>query len=285
MTGRALFVFSMLTLLTACGGKNESVRKEDAAARVNDTYLAKDELLGLVPAGTSKKDSIAIVKTFIDRWASQTLMFDAATVNIGEEKQQELEKLIKQYKADLYTRAYLEELVKQSVDTTVTEDQLGAYYDANKDNFRTTGMLVKLRYLRMEKDHAKFAQVRQRFLSGNKKDKKPLNDMSLYFKSYAFNDTVWTSMNEVYQKLPFITPDNRGKYISSGISYQYPDSADVYLVKVNRVIDRNSVAPYEYIKPTLKEVIINNRKLELIQKIQKDITDDAIKNNKYEVYK
>lgn len=285
MTGKALFIFSMLALFTACGGKDESVRKEDATARVNDTYLAKDELLGLVPAGTSKKDSLAIVKTFIDRWASQTLMFDAATVNIGEEKQQELEKLIKQYKTDLYTRAYLEELVKQSVDTTVTEDQLGSYYDANKDNFRTTGMLVKLRYLRMEKDHAKFAQVRQRFLSGNKKDKKSLNDMSLYFKSYAFNDTVWTSMNEVYQKLPFITPDNRGKYIAGGISYQYPDSADVYLVKVNRVIDRNSVAPYEYIKPTLKEVIINNRKLELIQKIQKDITDDAIKNNKYEVYK
>jgi hypothetical protein len=285
MTGRALLIFLMLALLTACGGKDEVVRKEDAAARVNDTYLAREELEGLVPAGTSKKDSLAIVKTFIDRWASQTLMFDAATVNIGEDKQAELEKLIRQYKTDLYTRAYVEELVKQSVDTTVTEEQLGAYYDANKDNFRTTGMLVKLRYLRMEKDHAKFAQARQRFLSGNKKEKKALNDMSLYFKSYAFNDTVWTSMNEVYQKLPFITPDNRAKYIAGGISYQYPDSADVYLVKVNRVIDRNTVAPYEYIKPTLKEVIINNRKLELIKKIQKDITDDAIKNNKYEVYK
>jgi hypothetical protein len=285
MKGRVLLIPVLLSILTACGGKEEAVRKEDAAARVNDTYLAKEELTGLVPAGTSKKDSLAIVKSFIDRWASQTLMFDAATVNIGEDKQQELEKLIKQYKTDLYTRAYLEELVKQSVDTTVTEEQLGAYYDANKDNFRTTGMLVKLRYLRMEKDHAKFAQARQRFLSGNKKDKKSLNDMSLYFKSYAFNDTIWTNMNEVYQKLPFITPDNRGRYIASGISYQYPDSADVYLVKVNRVIDRNSVAPYEYIKPTLREVIINNRKLELIQKIQKDITDDAIKNNKYEVYK
>ncbi len=283
-TSPRLFIL-LLCVLVSCGKKDATVKKEDAAARVNDVYLGKEELAGLVPAGTSKKDSLAIIKSYIDRWASQKLLFDAAIVNTSAEKQAELDKLIQQYKTDLYTRAYLEEMVKQSVDTTITEDQLAAYYNKNKDNFRTTGMLVKMRYLRMEKNHPKFALARQRFLSGNKKDKKAINDMSLYFKSYAFNDTTWTSMNEVYQKLPFITPDNRGRYISSGISYQYPDSADVYIVKVNKVIDRNAVAPYEYIKPTLKEVIINNRKLELLKKIEKDITDDAIKNNKYEVYK
>lgn len=285
MGKKALLYILMAVGAFSCGRKNDTVRKEDAVARVGDTYLAKSEIEGLVPPGTSKKDSAAIVKAFIDRWASQRLMYEAANVNIGEEKQEELDELIRQYKTDLYTRAYLEEMVKQSVDTTVTDEQLAQYYNDNKENFRTTGMLVKLRYLRMEKDHAKFALARQRFLSGNKKDRKALTDMSLYFKSYAFNDTIWTDMNEVYQKLPFISPDNRSRYISGGISYQYPDSADVYLVKVNKVLDRNQVAPYEYIKPTLKEVIINNRKLELIKKIQNDITDDAIKNKKYEVYK
>jgi hypothetical protein len=92
-------------------------------------------------------------------------------------------------------------------------------------------------------------------------------------------------MNQIYSKLPFINPENRDRYISSGISYQYPDSTDVYLVKVARVLDRNQVSPFEYIKPTLQQLIINNRKLELIKKFEKEITDDAIKNNKYEIYK
>jgi hypothetical protein len=35
----------------------------------------------------------------------------------------------------------------------------------------------------------------------------------------------------------------------------------------------------------LKEVIVNQRKLELIKKIEKEITDDAIKNKDYEIYK
>jgi hypothetical protein len=122
-------------------------------------------------------------------------------------------------------------------------------------------------------------------LSGNKKDLKALNDMSIQFKSFAFNDTTWVDMNQVYRKLPFINPDNRNKYISSGISYEYPDSTGVYLVKVARVLDRNEVTPFEYLRPTLEQLIINNRKLELIKKFEKEITDDAIKNSKYEIYK
>ena len=270
--------------LYACGDK-QAAGPDDAAARVNNTYLGREELTGLVPAGTGKADSSAIVKNYIDRWASQRLMYDAAVVNIGDEKQKELDGLIKQYTADLYTKAYIEEVVKQSVDTVVPREELVKYYNVNKENFRTTAMLVRLKYIRMAKDHPKYALARQRFLSGSKKDSKALNDMALHFKSYAFNDTVWTDMNGIYQKLPFINPDNRDKYMRSGTSYQYPDSTDVYLVKVSRVIDRNQVAPFEYIKPTLQQVIINNRKLELIKKFQKEITDDAIKNNKYEIYK
>lgn len=270
--------------LFACADKDVTSPK-NAAARVNDAYLGREELKGIVPAGTSKQDSIAIVKNYIDRWASQKLMYDAAVVNIGGDKQKELDGLIKQYTADLYTKAYLEELVQQSADTVLSHQELVKYYNTNKQNFRTTNTLVRLKYIRMAKDHPKFALARQRFLSGNKRDIEKLNDMALQFKSYAFNDTVWTTMNEIYQKLPFINPDNRDKYVSRAMSYQYPDSTDVYLVKVAKVLDRNQQAPFEYIKPTLQEVIINNRKLELIKKFQKEITDDAIKNNKYEIYK
>ncbi|MGQ2982404.1 hypothetical protein [Flavobacterium sp.] len=277
-----LSLVALAALSCSDGGAGQ---KPQAVARVGDAYLYKDDLKGIVPPGTSKEDSIAIVKSYIDRWASQKLLYSGAQVNLSKEKQSEYDELVRQYKVDLYTKAYIEDLVKSNVDTVVTQDEVVKYYNANKDNFRTTGTLVRLRYIRMDKEHPKFAVVRSKFGSGNKKDLKALNDMAIQFKSYAFNDTTWVEMNQVYSKLPFITPDNRDKYISSGVSYQYPDSTDVYLVKVSRVIDKNQVAPFEYIRPTLEQLIINNRKLELIKKFEKDITDDAIKDKKYEVYK
>lgn len=278
-------ILFLLTLTVCSCSYFKEEEKPEAVARVDKEYLDASELKGIVPPGTSKEDSIAIVKSYIDRWASQKLLYNAAQVNLSKEKQAEYAKLIRQYEIDLYTGAYLEEVVKQSVDTVVTKEELAAYYKANKDNFKTTGTLVRLKYIRLDKEHPKFDLVKSRFLSGNKKDFKALNDMAIQFKSYAFNDSTWVDMNQVYTKLPFITPENRDKYISGSMSYQYPDSTDVYIVKVVKVLDRNQVSPFEYIKPTLHQLIINNRKLELIKKFQKEITDDAIKNNEYEIYK
>jgi hypothetical protein len=284
MIKKAIALLIVFTV-SSCNYFKEDEVKPHAVARVGEEYLDASELKGIVPSGTSKQDSIAIVKSFIDRWASQKLLYNAAQVNLSKEKQAEYAKLIRQYEIDLYTEAYLEEVVKQSVDTLVTREELVDYYSANKNNFKTANTLVRLKYIRIAKDHPKFGQVRSRFLSGSKKDIKALNDMSIQFKSYAFNDTTWVDMNQVYTKLPFITPENHDKYISSSMSYQYPDSTDVYIVKVARVLDKNQVAPFEYIKPTLQQLIINNRKLELIKKFQKEITDDAIKNDKYEIFK
>lgn len=277
-----LFAFAMLSV--SCDYFKKEAAPE-AIARVNNSYLYKSDLKDLVPPGTSPEDSVAIVKSYIDRWASQRLLYDAAEVNLSEDKQAEYELLVSQYKVDLYTKGYMEELVKQRVDTALTREQLVEYYNANKENFRTTGMLVRLKYLHMAQDNPKFATIKSKFYSGNKNDIKALNEMSIQFKSYAFNDTTWVDLNQVYRKLPFITPDNVNKYVSGGISYQYPDSTDIYLVKVVKVLDKNQIAPFEYIMPTLEQLIINNRKLELIKKFEKEVTDDAIKNSKYEIYK
>ena len=258
--------------------------KPQSIARVNDSYLFKEDIKDLVPSGTSKEDSTIIVRNFIDRWASQKLLMKAAEMNLSEERQEEYNKLIRQYKIDLYTSGYIEEVVKTTVDTLISEQELKAYYDQNKENFKTDGTLVKLRYIHLTKDHPKFQLIRSKFFDYRKSDKKFWDTYGLQLKSFVLNDSVWVEMNQVYKKLPFINPDNRGNYIATGKSIEKDDSLNVYLVKVKNVLDKNQVSPYEYVKPTLRQVILNNRKLELIKKFEKEITDDAIKNKKYEIY-
>lgn len=276
-------VIALLLLFVSCNYFKPEA-KPQAIARVNDSYLFKDEIKDLVPPGTSKEDSIVIVRSFIDRWASQKLMMNAAEINLSSDKQAEYNELIRQYKIDLYTKGYLEEIVKTTVDTIVSEKELKEYYNANKENFKTNGTLVKLRYIHLPKDNPKFQTIRSKFFDYRKSDRKFWDTYGMQFKSFVLNDSVWVEMNQVYRKLPFITPDNRGQYISSGKSIEKEDSLDVYLVKVTNVLDKNQVSPFDYIKPTLEQVILNKRKLELIKKFEKDITDDAIKNEKYEIY-
>jgi hypothetical protein len=257
----------------------------EVIARVKDNYLYKDEIKELIPSGTSKKDSVEIVRNFINRWAEQKLLIDAAEINLSDEKKASFDELIKQYKIDLYTKAYIEEVVKNTVDTIVNKSEILAYYNQNKENFKANSTLVRLRFINIKKDNPRLGTIKSKFFNFRKSDKKFWELYALQCNNFALNDTVWTDMEQVYSKLPFITPDNKNEYIIAGKSIEYTNGSDQYLVKITNVIDKNQISPFDYIQPTLKEVILNKRKLELIKKFEKEITDDAIKNNKYEIYK
>ena len=260
-------------------------KEPKAIARVGKSFLYEDDILNLVPSGTSKKDSIAIVKSFIDNWATKKLLFEASERNISKAKTTEFNELIEQYKVDLYTKNYIEDLVVRQIDTLVTDEQIKIYYDKNKQFFNNSSELVKMRYINLVKENPKFVNIKSKFSSFTKKDRKELEQQAINFKSYAFNDSIWVDINQVYEKLPFVNLENKDRFISSGINFQYPDSTTIWLVKVNKVLPKDSPTPLEFLRPTIKQIIINNRKLELVNTIEKEITNDAINDNKYEIYK
>ena len=277
------FLCSLLVLLSC--SKENSKNKADAIARVNNEYLYQSDLENLVPAGTPKKDSIAIVKDFINRWATQQLLIDNANKNISKNKQIELDELINQYKIDLYSKAYLEQLVITKIDTVITNEEIEKYYSTNKSNFKANSPLVKLRYISLVKGNNKLATISAKFSSFKSKDKKDLKNLAIQFKDYAFNDSIWVDIDQVYERLPFVNKENVTKYIDTGISYQYVDSTSVWLVKVKDMVHKNEVVPLSYISPTIKQIILNKRKTDLINKIQTEITNDAIKDNDFEIFK
>ncbi len=278
----SLLIFCLVLL--SCG-KSPGDAGSGVVARVGESYLALDSISDLLPDNASKEDSAMFIRSFIDRWARQKLLLEGAEVNLSSSKKESLDQLVRQYKADLYTKAYVEDLVTANVDSVVSEDELKAFYQQNKLNFLTNGTLVRLRYIHLQKDNPRYENIKNRFFDFRRSDKKFWEESALQFKSFALNDSIWVEMSQIYSRLPFINPDNRDQYISSGKSIQYPDSTDVYLVKILGVLGPNQVSPYEHVKPTLHEVIVNRRKLELIKKFEKEIIDDALKNKTYEIYK
>ena len=278
--------FIVLSFLLASCNYFTKQSNPQAVARVGENYLYAAELDSLVPNNTSKADSALIIKSYIDRWVTQKLLINAAELNLDDAKKEEFSTLIRQYKNDLYTKAYIEKVVQTTLDTLVKETELKKYYDDNKENFKTNGTILQLRYVKLSKDHPKISAIRSNFANFKKSDAAFWRTYQVQFKGSALNDSVWVSLNEVYKRLPFINPENRDQYISEGMAFEKSDSLnEVYLVKIKKVINRNQVSPYEYLKPTLQQVILNKRKLELIKKFEKEITDDAIKNKDYEVYK
>jgi hypothetical protein len=253
-------------------------------ARVNDTYLYYDDIKDLVSENTTKEDSILLVQNYINRWATQQLFVDGAMLNLSESQQASFNKLVNQYKNDLYTKAYIEALVKRSIDTTVTDEESKMYYQANEEVFKLNEDLIKFRYVHVEENIIDFNKIEQKFKRFNKSDKKELDSISVQFKSYSLNDSIWIKVSQVINKISIITPGNKNELLKKSNFVQLKDSLGVYLMQINDVLLRGDTAPLEYVKPTIDQIVINQRKLELIKQLEKDITQDAIKNKQFEIY-
>lgn len=254
-------------------------------ARVNDNYLYEEDIENLVADGVSVEDSTFIVNGFINRWATQLLLLDGAERNLSEVRQANFEKLVDQYKKDLYTKAYLEALVKKSVDTVVSDDEAQQVYEVNKETFKLNEELVKFRYITIPNNAINEDAIRERFKRFNNEDKRYLDSISVQFKSYSLNDSLWIQTSQIVSKISALNSDNKKELLKKSNFIQLKDSLDLYLMQINDVLYQNDIAPLDYVKPTINQIIINKRKLELIKKLETDITKDAIKNKQFEIYK
>lgn len=257
---------------------------ENAIARVNESYLYEDDVKDLITDETSPEDSTLIVNNFINNWATQQLLMDGAELNIPEDKQLDFDKLVEQYKKDLYTKTYLEALVKKNLNETVSEQEAREFYEANAETFRLNEELIKFRYIKIDENRTDFSDIKKRFQRFNEEDRFLLDSISIQFSSYSLNDSIWIRLNQAIDKIPVINLENKDQLLKKSNFIQLKDSLGVYLMQINDVLLRNETAPLEYVKPTIDQIVINKRKLELIRELKKDITTDAIKNKQFEIY-
>jgi len=262
----------------------KNTENENPIARVNNVYLYEDDIKNLISEGITKEDSIVRVNNFINQWATQQLLIDGAQINLSEAKQIRFNTLVEQYKNDLFTKAYLEALVKRGIDTVVTSQEAVEVYNRNIETFKLNEELIKFRYINLSNKSINLKDIEERFKRFDQDDKTILDSIAIQFKSYSLNDSIWVRFSQVVAKIPVINIDNKKELLKKSNFVQLKDSLGLYLMQINDVLLRNDIAPLEFVMPTIKQIVINKRKLEFIKQLEIDIRKDALKNKQFEIF-
>jgi hypothetical protein len=279
------FIIAILSvlILNSCNYFKMQEKEEitaEVVAIVNTEKLYKKDLNSILPEDISKEDSIILVRSFINNWAIKQILLQKAESNNSLEEVNEIAALVKDYRESLLINNYKEILIKQQLDTVIKEVEIADFYSKSKENFRLNEELVKIKYLHFDKKVINKNELVKLFESEKIEDLEKLEKQQLSFKHFQFNDSVWTQLDKVLLKLPF-SKDNMLKKTKL---LQKQDSLGLYLVAIKDVLVRNDTAPLSYIKPTIKQMILHQRKIELIRDIEKILVRDATKNNNFKVY-
>lgn len=275
---------AFVLLFSSCDSFFSDEEEKEPLARVGDTYLYKEDIASLIQEDMSAEDSTLFVTNYINNWASRQLLLSKSKINLPEEKLAEFDRLVSDYRADLYTRAYIEALVLQAQDTAVTKNQLEQYYEQEKENFKLNEKLVQLRFVGMPAQFLDKDGVKTRIRNWKDEDKKYLDSIAVQFKKMHFNDSVWVSASRVIEEIPPLTPVNEDQHLKKSQFFELQDSLGVYLGFVNNVLEINDTAPFKYVEPDIRQLILNRRRMNYVKKLETEIIDEAIKKKEFEVY-
>ena len=227
---RYLFFFFSILLLTSCDfflvQEKENTASEIVAI-VNTDKLFKEDLKDILPRNITKEDSLILVKSFIQDWAVKKLLLKAAANNNTSESLKSINILVQDYKESLLINNYKEELIKQQLDTLISEDEIEQYYIANNANFKLNEVLVKSKYLYFNLTINDKKEIIDLFKSDEIEDAEELERQQLSFKMYQLNDSIWTELDKILLKLPF----SKEKLLKKSKFIQKQDSLGLYLIE------------------------------------------------------
>ncbi len=270
--------------LAACSYfRQDTTEGKDAVARAFDYYLYPEDLQGLVPIGASRQDSILIIKNYLENWFRQKAVLRKAERNLDDEKKNVEQKLV-EYRNSLITYTYETELIRQKLDTVINEEEIASFYKNNQDNFELKDNIIKVIYLRLNKKSPKLNKVKEWYKSSAKKDRKLLEDYChQYALNYFLDDNTWLLFDDLLKEIPIKTYDKE-QFLQNNRIVEIEDSSTIFLVNIKGFMVKNSTSPLSFERNNIKTIIANQRKLILIEQMEKQAYEDAKKGNDVEVY-
>ena len=276
--------FSLLVIfLASCSRSGNNPDAKKPVARAYGFYLYQNELAGIVPGGSSKQDSIAITENFIHSWIRKKIVLHKAEENLDQEKK-DVEKQLIEYRNSLITYAYEKALVEQKLDTVVSAKEIEDFYEANQASFELKDNILKVIYLKLSKTSPKMDKVKLWYKSDDKKDRLALTEYChQYAINYYLDDQVWLLFDDLLKEIPIKMYDKE-QFLQNNRNIDIRDSSFIYLVSIKGFKIKKSVSPLSFEENTIRTMIINQRKLKLVEEMEQQSYHVAKKNGDFEVY-
>ena len=272
-----LFLTFTLFVLVSCETNESDNHKSKPIAMVNDYSLYKEDIY--IPENIV--DSSAFIKSFIDTWVQDKLIYQEAIKNLPNTTKNEFNSLVDDYKSQLYLNAYKELYIKQKLDTVVSNFEVEKYYNINIGRYKLSDIIVKSIYIKIPRNAPKVYKVRNWLKSNKSSDIEKLNTYCAQY-SDKFDDFQgdWILFDDVFKFFPrkVSNPSSVLKYKSL---FETRDSTFIYYIDVDEYKLENDTTPVIFVKDEIIDDIIKQRKKELIKTMKQNLYDDA--SNKKEI--
>lgn len=276
----------LLLFLGSCDLIVSEEPNAEAVARVGRYVLYKSDL----PDFSYLADSLSIVSAeydFIESWAAKRLSLENALNYLSESDQWELDRMVENYRIELYSQAYYNTVATIDKDTLVEEDALLELYEKEKSSLLLDEDLIKLRFIALGSSYTKPDEIEERFKRYNQEDRLFIDSLRShnYLTEVYLNDSLWVRSSSIIERIRPLTYQNAKSYLKPYQFFSLQDSIGYYYGQVLDTRKKGDIAPFTFAEIELQQILDNRNQFDRIDNIQKQLLKDALRTGDFEIFR
>ena len=253
-------------------------------ARAGGSELKMRDGESVVPKGVTGEDSAAFMKVYVDRWVRKQLKLQEAEI-LFSASADDIDKMVEEYRQALLIRKLDQHYVDRSIDTVFTADEIAAYYNAHKADFKLDRTIVKGRIVRFGEGYRQAAKLKTLMGARSEAQQQDFSDLCAK-NDFAVNDfrEQWIDFPEFLSYLPTLRSQNYDAMLATTAVQEMRDSHSHYFFQIEDVRREGEPIPPERLRGTIRRILFNRRQGEVIRRHEEELFDRASENGEVSVY-
>ena len=267
----------------SCDVASSLVHDDQPVAKVGREKLYRSEVESMIPDMISPEDSAGLAEKYIRLWAMDRLYMKVAEAQLSK-SEIDVSGELESYRRSLVRYRYEQRYLNDRLDTLITDAQIREYYLANGEDFKLQRPLLKLRFVDVMKDSPDKDEI-LRLMSSDEYGELELAD-SLARKSalrYFDSSDSWMDAGELSRYFGVTVGEMLDAMDEDMIVIEPEGRGDLLAAYVCDMID-SGTAPLEYCSPAIRDIILSNRKHELLASLERDLLESALDSKQLVVY-
>ena len=256
---------------------------EKVIAQVGDKTLTESNLSELTPANLSDEDSAKFGEKFVNDWIKKQLMIQRAE-DVIDFNEARIQSKVLDYQYALMVHELEEKYIDANLNEEVSALEIKTYYQEKSENFILRENLSKCVYFKIPGNAPQIWRLR-RSIKNYPADSVQMWEYADEYAVKAFTeDSVWVKFDEVLLETPMKEVTDKTQFLKRNSYIEVSDEDFIYFLKIMDYKLVGEIAPLEFIAESVKDVIINKRKIALKKELEKKIYDEAVQTNAFEIY-
>lgn len=277
-----VWVFALVAVMFSCEQKHDHKGKMPLV-EVAGKFLYQEDLRQVLPLNLSKDDSVLFAESYIRNWVEDVLLFDKAEGNIPDSEK--IRNLVESYRKALVMHTYQEELVRQKLSDEISQSEIDDYYEKNKSLFVLDKSIVKGLFIKVPLQSTGLADVRRWYKKNEQEAIEKLEKYSLRNAvTYDYFYDSWRPVDEIEALVPAKSWIGKDDYLNQNRNIELKDTAFVYFLHIEEFQGTGKQKPLDFASEEIKEILINLKRVEFINKVKEDLYRQASDKNKINYY-